>query len=185
MEKNQKKKIEKNGKDNKKLIIAIVILLLIIVIGISIFFIIKNNRGGVKTQNMGDEAIDNGPPQEEYSLIDMENSENVEIKDGIKENNSEELKKDKTFEGMKVSEIKLQAGQQEGLTDFTAKVENTSGKDFAGGEIVIIFTNRDGSEYARLNGYLPDISAGDSNMIDASTTTDVSNAYDFTIERSK
>ncbi len=48
---------------------------------------------------------------------------------------------------------------------------------------IIIFTNRDGSEYARLNGYLPDISVGDSNMIDASTTTDVSNAYDFTIER--
>lgn len=170
----------KEGKNKKILVIA---LIFVVVIAIIVFFVMRNsdnNNNNVNSAGINSTSGQGKTDQEQFSLMDMNNVENVKIKDGVKENNSEALLKDKTFSNMKVTNIRLFA--EKGLTNFTAKVENNTKTDFKERKITIVFTNKDGSEYARLEGFLSDIKAGESNMIDASTTADLSNAYDFTIE---
>ena len=57
------------------------------------------------------------------------------------------------------------------------------GEDYEGGIVVLIFTNQDGSEYARLEASIPEVKKGESTYIDAGTTSDITNAYDFRIEK--
>lgn len=71
------------------------------------------------------------------------------------------------------------------VTSFTATVKNNSTKDFVGGIVKITFTNKDGSNYAELEASIPQITAGGINAINAGTTADIANAYDFTIELEK
>ncbi len=160
----------------KKKDIKIITIIVIVLIGVGIFILTKQKD----TPNKLNEEVEQEEQTEEYSLIDMNNTENVKIEGDVKENNSEALLEEKTQLGMKISNIRLVA--ENGLTTFTADVENTSEKDFKEREIVIVFKNQDGSEYARLNGFLPDIPKGESSRIDSSITDDLSNAYDFVIE---
>lgn len=166
--------MEEKQKKRRISFILITIVIIALLVSITIYLINQEKKEELETSNQEEKT------QENIGLIDMQNTENVEIKEGMKENNSEILLKDKTFEGMKISEIRLVA--ENGMTNFTAKVENTSQKDFQERDIVIVFKNQDGTEYARLNGFLPDIKVGESNIIDSSTTADIANAYDFIIE---
>lgn len=132
------------------------------------------------------EYVRNSNTQEDREVlldgqIDYTKVENVNVKNNVKENNSKALLKEKDFEGMKVKDISLVAS--DGTTKFSATIENTSSNDFKNQKIVIIFKNKDGSEFARLNTYLGDIKVGNSAQINASTTSDYSNAYDFVIEK--
>lgn len=167
----------------------IVIVLVVIVASVVVGSIILNK----KDKEIDNNIAQNQPEQNNdsntnnsnnNSLIDMNNKENVEIKDGEKINTSSRLKEERNYEGMVIKDIKLYT-RAEGMTDFNATLENTSGKDFTSRKIVIRFLNRDGSEYATLKGYIGDIKAGASAKIDASTTADVSNAYDFEILEDK
>ena len=111
----------------------------------------------------------------------MNNTENAKIENGVKQNTSENILKDRNLNGIAITEIKLSA-QQEGLSYFTATVQNNTSKDFKGGVAKITFTNKDGSVYAELEVYIPEMKAGAKNSIDAATTSDIANAYDFSIE---
>ena len=113
----------------------------------------------------------------------MNNTENAKIENGVKENTSENISKDRKLGNLSITDIKLSA--QDGVTSFTATVKNDSNKDFAGGIVKISFTNKDGSNYAELEAYIPEIVAGGTNAINAGTTADIANAYDFTMELEK
>ena len=157
-------------------LIAIILIMIVIVIIVAVCLKIRTKAEESQEENVAQEE-----EQEDYSLIDMENTENVEIiEENVKENNSKALLEEKTLLGMRIFNIRLVA--ENGMTTFTADVENTSETEFSERMIEIVFKNQDGSEYARLPGYLPDIKSGESNQIDASTTADMSNAYDFIIE---
>ena len=167
----------KASKNIKKIVISIIVIVVIIAVGIGLYFYInsKDNKGNeVSITNQVSE--DN----QDLSLIDFNNTNNVDVSNNIKKNNSEQLKKEKTYEGMKITDINLEASN--GSTSITANVENVTDSDFTGRSIVIVFTNEDGTEYARLQGYIPDILKGKSTVLNASTTSDISNAYDFYIE---
>ena len=172
----KQKKINKN----KKILIAIFLIIILIII-ITYTLIPKTNKKENTNQvenNQTEQEVEQEMP--EYSLIDMNNTENAKINGGSKENTSVKLAEEKTYKGMKVKNIKLIA--EGGVTRLTATVENTTTTNYEGGGITIIFTNQDGSEYARLEGLLPAIEAGKSNELDAGTTADIANAYDFRIE---
>ena len=165
-----------NKEQKNKKLIAIIILVILVIAIIAIYCIIKTNL----TKNDKSSSI---KESQEGSLIDLSKTENVKIENNEKENISKELKKEKTYEGMKIKDIQLKTN--EGVTQFTANIENSSGKDFPGETIVIHFTNKDGNEYALLNGIIPSIANGESNSIIASTTEDVSNAYNFSIQKNQ
>ena len=162
--------VSNNGKGKKIALIAIIAIIVIAVIATIIYFVVKNNKEE-ETQNA----------QNENSLIDMNNTENAEIIEGNKQNTSEALVQNKVYEGMTITGINLAV--YDGMSSFTATVENTSDKDYEGGIVVLIFTNQDGSEYARLEASIPEVKKGESTFIDAGTTSDIANAYDFRIEK--
>lgn len=165
----EKQKIKKSNSKGIILLIAIIIIA-IIVVGTIIY---QNNKNTQQEQQQETE-------QDSLSLIDMNNTENAKIESGVKENTSENISKDRKLGNLSITDIKLSA--QDGVTSFTATVKNDSNKDFAGGIVKISFTNKDGSNYAELEAYIPEIVAGGTNAINAGTTADIANAYDFTME---
>ena len=170
-------KKEKNKKDLKKMKKNILIILLVIIVLIKgIIFINKKRNIKENEQTITQEETN----EFNVNLIDMNNTENAEIKDGIKENNSQKLLAEREVQGLQITDIRLKA--ENGISNFTATVKNNTGKDYPGGEIIIKFINKDGSPYAELEAYMPDVKNGGTNTIDASTTADIANAYDYTIE---
>ena len=172
------KKSKENKKMNKKGII-IAILVILLVIGVVTGVIIYKNNSKVNNNQSGQQENQD----ETASLIDMNNTENAKIESGVKENTSENISKDRKLGNLSITDIKLSA--QDGVTSFTATVKNDSNTDFAGGIVKISFTNKDGSNYAELEAYIPEIVAGGTNAINAGTTADIANAYDFTMELEK
>ena len=165
---------------NKKGIITIIaILVILLIIGVVTGVIIYKNNSKVNNNQSGQQENQD----ETASLIDMNNTENAKIENGVKENTSENIAKDRKLGNLSITDIKLVA--QDGVTAFTATVKNDSTKDFAGGIVKISFTNKDGSNYAELEAYIPEIVAGGTNAINAGTTADIANAYDFTMELEK
>lgn len=162
---------EKNNKKVKNKTIIIFVIIVIVIIGIIIFM--------TKNKSLQEENIYTGEAQEGFGLIDMNNKNNVEIKDGKKENNSIEISKERSIRGLVIKDIKLLA--ENGISYFTATVKNESGVDFSGGTATIQFINQDGSEYANLDIYIPEIKKDGTNSINASTTSDITNAYNFNI----
>lgn len=158
----------------KGIIIAIVVAIIAILIGVGVYYYIVTNNVNNNTGETQEE------PQQEDNLMDYNNTENVKIENETKINNSTELSKEKTFFGLKLTNIKLVG--QDGMTTFTADVQNTSGKDYEGKSVTIVLKNQDGTEYSRLPGFMPSVKNGEATKIEASTTDDITNAYDFTIE---
>lgn len=174
------KKSKENKKMKKKGIITIIaILVILLIIGVVTGVIIYKNNSKVNNNQSGQQENQD----ETASLIDMNNTENAKIENGVKENTSENIAKDRKLENLSITNIKLIA--QGGVTAFTATVKNDSTKDFAGGIVKITFTNKDGSNYAELEAAIPEIVAGGTNAINAGTTADIANAYDFTMELEK
>ena len=171
-----KKKINNKKNNSRRILISIVTILLLVIIGISIYFFLKNDKNVDELDNNQEE----NNQEKSTSLIDYENMNNVELIDGKKKNNSKALLEEKNFKGLKVKDIKLE--EIRGTTNFSAKLENNTDDDFKSCIIVLIFTNEDGTEYARLEGSIADIPKGKSTVLDASTTSDLTNAFDFRIE---
>lgn len=110
----------------------------------------------------------------------MNNTKNVDIIDNEKVNNSQALITEKEYKGMKISGINLSTSN--GVTNFTAAVENNTENDYEGEIVTLVFLNEDGSEYGRLDASIPRVKKGEVTEISAGTTSDLTNAYDFKIE---
>lgn len=169
----------KNKKVNFKIIAIVIAIFIIIILGV----ILYKNKNKTKTKQEQNENQQETTEQERIGLIDMNNTENAKIENGIKQNTSENILKDRNLNGIEITEIQLNA--QEGISHFTATVKNNTSKDFAGGVAKITFTNKDGNTYAELEVYIPEMKTEATNSIDASTTADIANAYNFSIELEK
>lgn len=167
----------KNKKVNFKIIAIVIAIFIIIILGVILY---KNKT---KTKQEQNENQQETTEQERIGLIDMNNTENAKIENGIKQNTSQNILKDRNLNGIEITEIQLNA--QEGISHFTATVKNNTSKDFAGGVAKITFTNKDGNTYAELEVYIPEMKTEATNSIDASTTADIANAYNFSIELEK
>ena len=129
MEKNTKKANLKKRDRLVFLIIAVVVVVAVIVCVVMLGGNDKTTNNGENTDQPSTENSTNngitGTVNEHLDgQIDYTKTENVEIKDNVKENNSGALLKEKMFEGMKVKDIKLTASN--GTTKFLATVENTT-----------------------------------------------------------
>ena len=147
-------------------VIAIVVVIAIIVIVV----MINKNKG----------TVESTVPAVTTEQTAATTSENVKVSEsGSKENVSTKLKEEKKYEGMTIKDIKLIANAN--VTEFVATVENTTGTDFTGAPVTIVFTNKTGEEVSRLEAYIGDTKAGQLSYINASATTDLTDAYDFSI----
>ena len=82
-----------------------------------------------------------------------------------------------------MTDIDLKA--QDGISNFTATVINDKDTDFEGGVGTITFVDKDGNRIEELQVNIPKIKAGNKSNINAGTTSDITNVYDFKIDLSQ
>ncbi len=185
-----KKKVDNNIYRNRIFLIIIVLVIIVCIVAICILTgdnkkpndNVGNNNSNNVDNNSQNSVENNDDINAVYeNIIDMSKTENVKIENNVKINVSDKIAQEKIYEGMKVKQVKLTSDGNTGVTGFTAIIENTSGKDFAGGSILIKFVNKDGSDFSTLEGTIAAIPAGGSTEIGAYTGVDLANAYDYSI----
>ena len=149
-------------KNGKKFIIGVTILIIVAVI-ISVIFVITNNK---KNKN---KVI--------VKSVDEENKYVNVLSDGTKENTSQKLNEDKTFDGLDITEIKLTENNK--LTKLTANITNNTKKITGDYTAKIIFVDSKNNELAEMGFYIKELQPGESTGLNASTTFDYSNAYNI------
>ena len=184
MEENEKKE------SNVNVPVIIVVIVLIIAICGGIVFMKNNSKdstssesgsvGGSATSEQTEAKSEEEQEATNASLIDMKNTENVEIVEGEKVNTSKDITKDREVKGLKLTEIQLKT--EGGVSRFTAKVSNESGKDFKGGIVKILFKYGEGKDDIELQASIPEMKKDGTSAIDAGTTSDIANAKDLTLE---
>lgn len=100
-----------------------------------------------------------------------------ELEDGTKLNTSSTLKKEKQFQGLKITNIQLT--NQNNKTELIADIENSTGKDTQAMLIYIILYDKEGNEITTLGGRISPIKAGKTMQFSTSAMIDYANACDF------
>ncbi len=182
---------EKENSKNKVSIPIIIVIAVIVlfIVGVVVFSTVRGRKSENSTATEAQETTSNGQPttteamqleNDSSSLIDMKNTENAEIVEGEKVNTSKDITRDRELDGLKLTEIKLKT--EAGISKFTAKVKNETGKDFEGGIISIKFKYGEDEEEKELQASIPEIKKDGTSAIDAGTTADIVNAKDFELE---
>lgn len=154
-----------------------IIILIILIITILVFAIIFNK----KINNTEKQAEILKSNNMNIGLIDMNNFENVKINGNKKENISKEILKSREIEeGITLTSIRLYA--EDGVSNFLANVTNEKKIDFESKVVMIKFSDYSGNVYAEMQVSIPPIKKGGQASINAKTTKDIVNAYDFKIE---
>lgn len=99
--------------------------------------------------------------------------------DGSKLNTSTKLNQTKNVNGLEIGNIQLT--MTGGETTLLADVRNKTGKDVGVTAIEIILYAKDGSELVTFGGVIGNVKSGESVKLQASTTLDFANAYDFKV----
>lgn len=197
--------MEKKENKSRSIKIGIIVLIIVLIIALigTIFYLNKdkitknsneksqtsktvNSENSETTETTESAGENNGASNSEESipgdasLIDMSNTENVEIVQGEKVNNSEKITRDRELNGLKLTNIKIQT--ENNISMFTADVKNDTGNKFNGGAIKLTFFNASGEEYADFEAWIPEINEGGTNSINAGTTMDIVNSADMKIE---
>lgn len=166
-------------KDKGALIICAVAIVLIIVLLVA--------KGGNKKQEQNN-TQNNSVQNSVSSNVDntAENNTLVEEfvekqEDGSKVNTSEQLKKTKTIDGLEITNIRLV--ESGGLSQIVADVKNTTSTTKGDFDITITALDKNGNKIASLSGYIDRVAPGKTAQLNASVTTDMANAYDFTVEK--
>jgi len=156
------------------------ILIIVAIVIIAILTGIRNSKNSVK--NEGENGTGNN----------IENrTENIEVgeyeqllEDGTKLNTSEELKKEKEIEGIKITNIQLteQGGQTVLLADVTNSTEAET--DVIGINIIVL--DKEGNEIGTIPGAVSPLKPGETKQFNATISgADSVNAKDFRIEAKK
>ena len=90
------------------------------------------------------------------------------------------LKENKTYQNVTISNIQLTTVN--GLNRLLASVTNNSNSRTDAQDISLVFVDNQGNTIATVPGVIPAMNAGETAQLNASTTKDIINAYDFRIE---
>jgi hypothetical protein len=165
-------------KGKSKRIIVLGVMAIIIVIIVVAFVAGKSIK---KENDTGEENLDEEIEQVE-SVIDMADLSNSEIReDGLKVNESAKIAEGYEFNDMKLEDIKIESTGE--MATFTAEVTNNFEKDIEGYIIYITFLKKDGTVIDKVETFFPDIPAGETSYITATTSKDIATAYKIEIER--
>ena len=147
---------------------AIFILFLIaIVVAIIVMGAVKNNKGKKANEKEGENKVN-------YEVLE----------DGTKLNKSSKVNEDKTYNGLKFSNIQLTENGD--LTSLVADVTNTTStatSDFT--MVDLTFYDESGNSLGSTIGLIKPLAAGETTQLNASLTLDYANAYDLKITEHK
>lgn len=173
---------EITNKEKNKTILKyiLIIIFLVIIIGLIYFLtVIKQNSTNIETEinyNLLNVEKDNGN-------IIMQNETNAEVKDGVKRNISNNIKKERKYNDIVIKEATIEASG--GMSQFIAIIKNSLNKDVQGELVQVIFVNQSNSEITRIETYFPNLAKGETSTLNISTDIDLTNAYDYYIQKIK
>lgn len=163
----------------KKEKMVILVLLIITIALIAVGVVTRNNKNTQTANNNPNKSNSSQNAGGEIQNLDEENV--VTLDDGTRLNTSKELKKEKTIDGMKITEIQLT--EKANMTVLLANLTNTSNETKGGYVADITLLDKEGNELTTLHPYIDELAAGESTQLNASTSLDFANAYNFRIEK--
>ena len=154
-------------KEKKRILILIVVAIIIILV---LFWIraAVNKKDNQGSQNPSSSSSEAGS---EYTAL---------YSDGSKLNVSSKLKENKSYQNVIISNIQLTTVN--GVNRLLANVTNNSSASTDAQDVSIVFVDSQGNTIATVPGVIPALNAGETAQLNASTTKDIINAYDFRVE---
>lgn len=145
---------------------------LICLVAIILIIVLLAVKGGNKPKD----NITN--PTNENEIVE----EFVEKKeDGSKENISQQLKKTKKVAGIELTNIRLvESGN---LTQLLADATNTTNSTIEELDLIVTAIDKNGNTLAEFEASVYLLGPGKTTKLNAGITTDVANAYDFTVRK--
>lgn len=178
--KNMKKIIKSEKGLSLKMVILLITILIIVVTTIVIIVIVNKPK-----ENIENESGNIEKPVEEIkdpeTKPEITGNENIQESNGIKVNTSDKLKESKSFETYTLNNVKL--ANSNGITKFTAEVSSTSTTKLSGIDVKIKFMNKEGKYISAMSAYIPQTKPGEISQLEASSTSNLSNAYSYEIVR--
>ena len=148
-------------KKEKKMILGIIIVGVVIV---GIIWLATRNKG---EENKPAEQV---TAKEEFVQV---------LDDGTKLNTSSKLNQDKKLGDLSVGNI--QFTYKDGVSVVLANVTNKGNKATSLKMVELTLLNKDGSKIETLEGLIAPLQPGASTQLNMGATSDIANAYDFTI----
>ncbi len=156
----------------------IIVVGVILIAGIAAITIIAKNQINKK----GNVSNTNGSGEQQVNAVVEEFVATTE--DDTKMNTSSNLKEEKDYKGLKISNIQLTTKNND--TVLLADVENISGKDISTFvQFDVTFTDKEGKELGTIPSIVLPLKSGEKSQLNSSTTGDFANAYNFTIKDHK
>lgn len=155
-------------KEKKRILILVAVVIVIIVALLIVRAVLNNKNDNSTTQTPSSSSSEAGS---EYTAL---------YSDGSKLNVSSKLKENKTYQNVTISNIQLTTVN--GLNRLLASVTNNSNSRTDAQDISLVFVDNQGNTIATVPGVIPAMNAGETAQLNASTTKDIINAYDFRIE---
>lgn len=146
-------------------IVAVALIVVLLFMGAS-----KNNNNPAGNEENKDQA--NNSVTEEF-VQKQENGEKVNI--------SEQLKTTKTVAGVELTNIRLV--ENGGLSQLVADAKNTTGSTIEELDIVITAIDKNGNALAEFEASIYALAPGKTTRLQAGITSDIANAYDFTVRK--
>lgn len=154
-------------KTKGKVLIGILVLILVVVLVV----VVTNNK---KQSEEKKETSGNTQQSAKNNNVEM-------LDNGTKLNTSSELSKNKTVEGLEISNIQLK--ENGGISTLTADVKNTTKQDKESTNIKIEILDQTGKVLLTLKDSIKPVKAGETVKFSVAVTADVTNAYDFKITK--
>lgn len=152
------KKKEKVKRKAKKIIMPLIIIILILIIISMGVYMWRSNSNGISSIIF-----------QKYSL-----------KQNNLETTSEELLKDREFEGMQIKDVTMK--KEDGIVYFSANIENNTDKNFEGRDVKIKFVDGENKPIANFKTKIESIASNEAVSMQLSTSMDLTKAYNFVIE---
>ena len=177
----EKKKKKENKSQGTSVLVIMIIILLILIGGL---FIRKkvmqsNSQEQDKLSSEQSNSINNDDDNV-VTAVEEEDKEFVSRQDdGSQLNTSNKLKEDRKFDGLEISNITLR--ENGGITTLLADVKNTTGVATPQKNVKVTLLDKEGAKIIDLSGIIDAMESGETVKLNVSVTSDLSNAYDFTI----
>lgn len=163
-------------KDN----ILIFIVMIVLIIGTIV--LLMNNR--VKWDDTENESTNSEMNIDVNYTQDVENIVNPyteELEDGQVENNSPELKEEKKFKQIEITNINFVYNPGNKMTTITANLTNVGTEEQKGEIVTLKIIGQNNEEITTIEALIPNIKQGETRTLRCSATADLSNASNFEI----
>ncbi len=153
---------------------VVILVLLVITIALVVLGIVTKNDKATQTAKVDNKQSNT----EEEESLDEEHV--VTLEDGTRLSTSKALKKEKSFDGIKVTDIQLT--EKKNKTVLLGTLTNTANTKKGGYYVNVVLKDEEGNALKSLRTYINELEAGETTQLNTQVTLDYANAYDFSVE---